>query len=408
MNNIICPQCNIFYFPNKKSLARHLNKCNSLFYKKRLVSSSQEFIGDDSTQNPIKKIRVDNSNNDSNNNQQQYSELEDLSCINHDEFFHQDESAYYTTKYYNWQIKIGDILFSGSNNNNNNSSTNDNTISEISTISNSTTLKSSSLSGLGSIINLGRVKDISGLFYGIPNVNDVIDIFTYAKLNMLSNSSGDELLHLLKDIIHRHSSTVEKYFIYDRIENLNGAVTRAVSQIYHGITINITLPTKLCGETPQEIENVRRILDFRNHNLEEFIIAKGNGLNIVELIAEFLIHISLDAIDFHPITLTDTDDEHFSYGRFATGDLFSHIHHEVTSQYGNDVVPICVQLSFDGTDISGGGGSKPRSSTPFHVRILNISDDIFGLQMSTILCGFAPTFTVSVVYFYYTNIPNIV
>ena len=55
MNNIICPQCNIFYFPNKKSLARHLNKCNSLFYKRRSVSSSQEYIDDDSTQNPIKK-----------------------------------------------------------------------------------------------------------------------------------------------------------------------------------------------------------------------------------------------------------------------------------------------------------------------------------------------------------------
>ena len=52
------------------------------------------------------------------------------------------------------------------------------------------------------------------------------------------------------------------------------------------------------------------------------------------------------------------------------------------------MIPICVQLSFDAADISGGGGSNPRSSTPFHIRLLNISEESFGLQSST------PAFTV--------------
>ena len=67
--------------------------------------------------------------------------------------------------------------------------------------------------------------------------------------------------------------------------------------------------------------------------------------------------------------------------------------------YGNDVVPIVLQLGYDGTDISGGGGSAPKSATPLNVRILNAADNIFMLQKSTMLTGFAPLFTVSL----YTN-----
>ena len=49
---------------------------------------------------------------------------------------------------------------------------------------------------------------INGLFYGIHDVNDVIDIFTYAKLNLMSESAGDGLLQLLKDILRRHSESI--------------------------------------------------------------------------------------------------------------------------------------------------------------------------------------------------------
>jgi hypothetical protein len=60
------------------------------------------------------------------------------------------------------------------------------------------------------------------------------------------------------------------------------------------------------------------------------------------------------------------------------------------------VVPIVVQLGYDATDISGGGGSAPKSATPINVRILNASDNIFALKKSTMLTGFAPLFTVRI------------
>ena len=251
----------------------------------------------------------------------------------------------------------------------------------------------SNSSSIASFIKLGRVRDINGLFFGIPDVQDVIEIFTFGKLEILSHSAGDKLITLLKNIIRRHSQSISKYLIYDRIENLNGAVTKAISSIYHGVDINITFPTRLCGTTIQETENIKRILDFRNCNPSDFIIAKGNGLNVVQLIAEYLLTIQKHQLDTKPVTLLDDQGE-IAYSRFASGDLFSHIYDEVTTQYGLDVIPICIQLSFDATDISGGGGSNPRSSTPFHIRILNVSEELFGLQSSTILAGFAPVFTV--------------
>ena len=98
---------------------------------------------------------------------------------------------------------------------------------------------------------------------------------------MLSEVAGDMLLQLLKDII-RHAESISRYFIYDRIENINGAVTKAISQqTYQGMEINITLPTRLCGSDQIEIDNIKRVLDFRNTNLSDFIIAKGNRLNVV-------------------------------------------------------------------------------------------------------------------------------
>ena len=72
-----------------------------------------------------------------------------------------------------------------------------------------------------------------------------------------------------------------------------------------------------------------------------------------------------------------------------------HICEEVKVLYGEDVIPVCLQLSFDGTDISGGGGSTAKSATPFNVRVLNVSEEVFPLQGNTILSGFfLPQMTV--------------
>jgi hypothetical protein len=54
-----------------------------------------------------------------------------------------------------------------------------------------------------------------------------------------------------------------------------------------------------------EMNNIKRILDSRNLNPSNFIIAKRNGLNVVELIGEYLVNIDIKDFDFIPTTLYD-------------------------------------------------------------------------------------------------------
>ena len=83
------------------------------------------------------------------------------------------------------------------------------------------------------------------------------------------------------------------------------------------------------------------------------------------------------------------------FSRFATADLFSHIYSEVQEVYGENVFPICLQISFDGTDISGGGGSKAKSATPCNIRVLNVSENAFSSKENTLIVGFLPEITAS-------------
>jgi len=92
--------------------------------------------------------------------------------------------------------------------------------------------------------------------------------------------------------------------------------------------------------------------------------------------------------DFDPRHIEHLHLEERCYSTFASGDLFFHIYHEIQEVYGVDVIPVCLQISFDGTDISGGGGSKSKSATPCNVRIFNFSDNIFHLQKIQFLLDF--------------------
>ena len=320
----ICPNCKIFSFQNLASLRNHVNKCSSILQKRVYRPNIFSIVNEQQQQqqqqqgersNKILKLQyedddiiddIDISTSKIPKDEVQYQQHQ-LPLFSptfedryNDEQHEEQQPDDYITKYYNWQIKLGNILFSGSKRINDSV---DGTSFQLSTPISS--LTNSFTTGIGSFMRLGRVKDINGLFFGIPDVNDVIDIFTFAKLNLLSESTGDGLLKLLKDSFRRHSEAIHKYFIYDRIENLNGAVTKAVSQIYHCMDITITLPTRLCGTDQQEKDKIKQILDFRNRNLSEYIIAKGNGLNLVDLIAEYLITININDIDLHPVTLLD-------------------------------------------------------------------------------------------------------
>ena len=214
-NKYTCRNCKIlFKFPSSYALSRHIRNCTSTSLKKRGISqTSSSAISNGkirklSTNDDVKSnLTSSNSNGDStisrendslvyenDNNYGIIGDNNNFGIINGEE---KNTNSSLTTpeinitsKYYNWQMRLGHVLYFGCH---------------VSSISTNTMSFSSSnqSSGLQSIMKLGRVKDINGLFYGIPDANDVMDIFTFAKMNMLSETSGDQLLQLLKEIIKR-------------------------------------------------------------------------------------------------------------------------------------------------------------------------------------------------------------
>ena len=295
----------------------------------------------------------------------------------------------YFQQYSKWQKKVQELLYNKSNGNDSNHN----------------------FGGLSTYVNTGWTYDINmNKTRGKPSTADLLELFAYTKMNYLSTKGGNGLLQLITNFVGRHP-TKENIYLYKSMTSINTAVARTVNQLYTFYEFDTLLPDKLKGTTDNEKRSIKRILDNRNHNIDDFIIAKGSGLNIIQILSEYLLTIDAKDIDlkpdiqFHPIT------EERIYSRFATGDMFFHICKRVKDIYGEDVIPICIALGYDGTDISGGGGSAPKSATPINVRILNSSDNIFMLKKSTMLTGFAPLFTVSkinnvlmCIYFKHSNV----
>jgi hypothetical protein len=313
-------------------------------------------------------------------------------------------------KYIQFQIKIGNILNDGKYGFSIDSHglsvvtnmVDNNTLSTASSISSS----SKTCGSLTTSLKIGLVKDVKGIKLGYPNALDLIELFAYVKLNYLSNESGDNLLKLIHDFCERHPS-IDDVFLHTKYRSIHECVNKAISDLYEIYDIGISIPTPLLGTTVQEKERIQNILLNRgggslqsssmtnNNSVDNVIYAKGIGLNIVELASQYLTEISRK--DFDPYPVQHYHGEERCYSRFATADLFSHICFEVKERYGDNVIPVCLQLSFDATDISGGGGSAAKSATPFHIRVLNVSDDVFPLQDSTILSGFLPQLTVNII-----------
>ena len=192
------------------------------------------------------------------------------------------------------------------------------------------------------------------------------------------------------------------------MKSVNSAVSRALSSLYDSLEININFPDQLLGKDNNEILKVKRALDQRNNNTSgQYIIAKGYGLNIIQLVSEYLITTDLKDIHTKPQIEYDSEGNRI-IGSFASANFYSHVYEETQQVYGEDVIPICLGLSYDATDIGGGGGSAIKSATPFNIRVLNVSDNVFPLQASTILGGFAPSLTVNIIlnmmYFMLSNI----
>jgi hypothetical protein len=309
----------------------------------------------------------------------------------------------YFHKYSQWQTKIGHIIYGQV------SSTQQNIDSHgvITHKDLPELLDGNKVSGLHQLLNVGWVNSTDGKSKGIPLSTDLLEIFSFVKLHYLSDKSGDNLLLLIKEFVDRHP-TIENVFIYKKMKSINSAVSRALSSLYDSFEININFPEQLLGKDNNEKLKVKRALDQRNNNTSgQYIIAKGYGLNIIQLVSEYLITTDLKDIHTKPQIEYDSEGNRI-IGSFASADFYSHVFEETQQVYGEDVIPICLGLSYDATDIGGGGGSAIKSATPFNIRVLNVSDNVFPLQASTILGGFAPNLTVNFIfnmmYFMLSNI----
>ena len=298
----------------------------------------------------------------------------------------------YFHKYSQWQTKIGHIIYGQV------SSTQQNIDSHgvITHKDLPELLDGNKLSGLHQLLNVGWVHSTDGKTRGIPLTTDLLEIFSFVKLHYLSDKSGDNLLEFLKQFIDRHP-TIENVFLYKKMKSVNSAVSRALSSLYDSFEININFPDQLLGKDNNEKLKVKRALDQRNNNTSgQYIIAKGYGLNIIQLVSEYLITTDLKDIHTKPQIEYDSEGNRI-IGSFASANFYSHVYEETQQVYGEDVIPICLGLSYDATDIGGGGGSAIKSATPFNIRVLNVSDNVFPLQASTILGGFAPNLTVNII-----------
>ena len=420
----ICPLCNQLSFDFYIAYSSHVRKC------KRSSNSFKRFnsnIDDDEEDYEIiqsKSLPRNNSSNKttnslSNNNKPLSSIPADPSMnqnfdVDDNDQFHDDngdQSDYnldlspvafnnkpsttdvlYFHKYSQWQQKIGEIIYGKvlfvEENTDENGIIYHKNLPEL--------LNGSQQSGIHQLLNVGWVYSTDGKSKGLPLTTDLLEIFSFVKIHYLSDKSGDDLLLLLKEFVDRHP-TIENVYIYRKMKSVNTAVSRALSALYDSFEINIKFPTQLLGNDNVEKTKVKRALDQRNNNTShDYVIAKGYGLNLIQLVSEYLITIDLKHIHTKPQIEYDSDGSRI-IGSFASADLYSHIFAETQEVYGADVIPICLGLSYDATDIGGGGGSAIKSATPFNIRVLNVSDEVFPLQESTILGGFAPNLTVKII-----------
>jgi hypothetical protein len=88
---------------------------------------------------------------------------------------------------------------------------------------------------------------------------------------------------------------------------------------------HIPLPVQLRGgNNERKIQEINRILNADGHN-PDLIIASGYSINLMEIIAETLVTVSLDSIEFVPVLDIDEVTGERKYSTFASADLFHNI-----------------------------------------------------------------------------------
>ena len=144
------------------------------------------------------------------------------------------------------------------------------------------------------------------------------------------------------------------------------SINRSISQDYY--FESIVLP--YCSEL------VSDVLDTE--------MPKGLMMNVIEIIAEYMLQLKDDdlivsvegqCLDTNPIT------------SFATGCVFRELCDNVKEFYGDEVMPLCIDLNIDSANMD---SAHKRSLKPVKVRLKNVRNELRNSHENVFTVGYAP------------------
>lgn len=192
-----------------------------------------------------------------------------------------------------------------------------------------------------------------------------VRIFDFTRSKQLSQSDGDDMLKLFRDISNHYGLVIPLPSTLEAIENacmknvqksglqdMEESVFRLPAMMFVPKSINITL---------KPVKSVRlRLLDRICHSLLE-----GDP----------------DMFADRPYPQPNPRNHQYSY--FSSGKLFKSLYDSTLGKFGPEAVPLCIAISLDSSTIN---SSRNRSECPVLFSILN-----FNSTASYSLIGYAPT-----------------
>ena len=116
-------------------------------------------------------------------------------------------------------------------------------------------------------------------------------------------------------------------------------------------------------------------------------LPRGLSMNAIKVLAELLMNMNEDDIVFCP---PDGDPNYVT--DFTTGTYFKELCAAVTSHFGDDVYPLCVDLNIDATDAD---GLHRRSLKPVVLQLKNVKVDLQNSKELIVNVGYAPEHILS-------------
>ena len=113
----------------------------------------------------------------------------------------------------------------------------------------------------------------------------------------------------------------------------------------------------------------------------------GVHFNILERIAEVLLFCDPSHFRSKYEPLTNSYDGRV-YSNFESGNCFSKLCQYTSERYGKSVVPICIGIGLDATQVN---SNKSRSATPVSFVIYNLAGDSERSSFRCEFVGYAPT-----------------